>query len=82
MSKKKEEIQDTGIIAEFTTNKNGVRVKKCRASCATHTPYDQEGPRRKCTFDDCGKIVRKDDLCGHWTISDMMDGIKVNGHGV
>lgn len=77
---KKEE--NTGIIAEFTYNKNGVRIKKCCASCATHEPYDQQGPRRICTYNRCNKVVQKDDLCKHWSINMDIDRIRVNGQGL
>ena len=63
------------IVPEFTKNKNGVTIKKCCASCATHEPYDSEGPRRLCTISQ--KVVQKDDLCGCWRISNAIDGIQL-----
>ena len=70
---------ETGIIAEYTYNTNGVRIKKCCASCQTHTSYSETSAKRICTLDDCKKIVRKDDLCRYWVLSDMMAKIKLNG---
>lgn len=67
-----------GVVTEFTTNENGVTIKKCCASCATHEPYDSEGPRRKCTKHD--KIVDKSDCCGDWSMSDAINGIKIKRH--
>lgn len=69
------------FVEEFTKNQNGVRIKKCCASCATHEPYDAQGPRRLCTFGRSNKVVDKDDLCGCWRISPAIDIIKVNGRG-
>lgn len=67
-----------GVVTEFTKNENGVTIKKCCASCATHEPYDSEGPRRKCTKHD--KIVDKSDCCGDWCMSDAINGIKIKRH--
>ena len=72
--------KNTGVIAEFTTNKNGLTIKKCCASCANHDPYDSQGPRRLCKLG--GKIVQKDDLCSCWRISVEIDRIRVIGHGL
>lgn len=72
------------IIPEFSTNKNGVRIKKCCASCLHHQPFDPEGPRRQCMLGEGKKkkrIVYKFNLCRFWTISEMIDNIKVNGRG-
>lgn len=70
--------ENTGIIEEFEKNKNGVNVKKCCASCQTHSPYDSEGPRRMCTYNKRHKIVKKWDLCSNWTMSEMMSKVKLN----
>lgn len=72
---------NTGIIPEFTRNRNGVRIKKCCASCYFQHPFDKDGPRRLCN---CGepRIIRKDDLCGHWWISEFINNIKTKGYGV
>ena len=74
-----------GVMEEFTMNLNGVKVKKCCASCAHHEPYDSDGPRRLCkkhTMTEDGKenpkVVDKSDLCGEWCISDTIDRIKLN----
>lgn len=72
-----EKEKDTGIIPEFTINSNGVRIKKCCASCETHAPYDSEGPKRLCTLTKRKKIVRKDDLCNSWTLSNAINKIKI-----
>lgn len=73
------------MFLEFTTNSNGVKIKKCCASCAYHEPYDSDGPKRLCkkhTMKEDGKekqkVVDKSDLCGDWSISDMINGIKLN----
>ena len=66
--------ENIDVIPEFTTNKNGVRIKKCCASCALHETYDHEGPRRKCNLK--GKVVDKSDCCGEWAISDFINNIK------
>jgi hypothetical protein len=71
---------NTGVIPEFTFNRNGVRIKKCCASCATHEPYDSNGPQRLCTLGK--KVVLKDDLCGCWRISTAIDRIRTIGHGL
>ena len=72
---------NNGIITEYVLNKNGVRIKKCCASCKYHEPLDSDGPRRICVYLKRNKAVKKDDVCGDWSISDMIDGIKVRGHG-
>lgn len=72
---------NNGIITEYVLNKNGVRIKKCCASCKYHEPLDSDGPRRICVYLKRSKVVRKDDACGDWSISDIIDGIKVRGHG-
>ena len=64
------------VIPEFTTNKNGVKIKKCCVSCALHDLYDFEGPRRKCKPK--GKIVDKSDCCSKWVISDFINNIKLS----
>ena len=69
---------NTGIISEFVKNKYGVTIQKCCASGPTHAPYDSEGPRRLCTFDNQNKIVDKSDLCSCWKMSDMMAKVKLN----
>ncbi len=73
------EKENTGVIDVFTTNKNGVRIKQCCASCQTHAPYDSEGPRRLCTIAKRKKIVKKNDLCSAWTMIEMMSKVKING---
>ncbi len=72
-----EKEKDTGIIPEFTVNSNGVRIKKCCASCETHAPYDSQGPKRLCIQTKRNKIVRKDDLCKNWTLSKAINKIKI-----
>jgi len=74
-----------GVLEEFTTNSNGVKIKKCCASCAHHDPYNSDGPKRLCkkhTMIENGKekskVVDKSDLCNDWSISDMIDKIKLN----
>jgi hypothetical protein len=74
-----------GVLEEFTLNSNGVKIKKCCASCANHEPHSSDGPKRLCkkhtTIEDGKekpKVVDKSDLCGDWSISDMIDGIKLN----
>lgn len=71
--------KEAGVIPEFTVNSNGVTIKKCCASCAHKTLHDTEGPKRKCTYGDCGKIVDKSDLCKNWLISDAIDKIILRG---
>lgn len=74
-----------GVLEEFTMNSNGVRIKKCCASCAHHEPYDSDGPRRLCkkhtmiqNGKDNPKVVDKSDLCGDWSISETINKIKLN----
>lgn len=69
---------NTGIFQEFTTNVNGVRIKKCCSSCRHSNPFDN-GPRRVCGLSK--KKVDKSDLCSGWKISEMINKIKVNGIG-
>jgi len=71
------EKNENVIIEEFTRNTNGVKIKKCCASCSHKEPYDSEGPRRMCTLNKEKKIIRKDDLCLHWSISPDIDRIKI-----
>lgn len=59
---------------EFVVNSNGVRIKKCCASCenkvcTNHTDF------RKCTLN--GKKVTNDFLCRDWRISGFFDAIKI-----
>lgn len=68
--------ENIAVIPEFTTNKNGVRIKKCCASCALHDLYDNEWPRRKCKLS--GKVVDKSDCCSKWVISDFISNIKLS----
>jgi hypothetical protein len=82
---KKETIAVDGIVAEFTTNSNGVRIKKCCASCTHHNPFKSDGPKRLCTLHtttvdgkEVPKTVDKSDLCREWGISDMMNKIKLH----
>ena len=84
MSKQETTAVD-GVIEEFSTNSNGVRIKKCCASCAHHNPYECDGPKRLCkihTTTEDGKekpkVVDKSGLCCDWSISDMFNGIKLN----
>ena len=57
MTKKKEERTDT--VPEYTTNVNGVRIKKCCASCAFKQPLDYNGAHRLCTLGGGEKVVFK-----------------------
>ncbi len=73
-----------GVIEEFTLNSNGVKIKKCCASCAHREPHSSDGPQRLCTKHtmqvdgkEKPKVVDKSDLCGDWSISDMINGIKL-----
>ena len=83
--RKQETMAVGGVLEEFTMNSNGVRIKKCCASCAHHEPYDSDGPRRLCkkhTMIQDGKespkVVDKSDLCDDWSISETIDKIKLN----
>lgn len=67
-----------GVVTEFTKNVNGVSIKKCCASCATHDPYDSEGPRRKCKKHN--KVVDKSDCCNDWCMSDAINRLKIKRH--
>ena len=74
-----------GVFVEFTLNSNGVKIKKCCASCAHHELYDSDGPKRLCkkhTMIEAGKekqkVVDKSDLCDDWSISNMINGIKLH----
>jgi hypothetical protein len=71
------ENNNTGVIPEFTRNSNGVRIKKCCASCRYKEPYNFEGSRRKCMYGNMGMIVDKSDLCGRWHISETTDKIQL-----
>ena len=80
---KQDTIAVNGVFVEFTTNSNGVKIKKCCASCAHHNPYDNDGPKRLCkkrTMTEGGKpkVMDKSDLCNDWSISDFIDKIKLN----
>ena len=84
MSKQKTKAAG-GVVEEFTLNSNGVRIKKCCASCAHHDPYNSDGPKRLCkkhTMVENGKekpkVVDKSDLCNDWSVSDMIDKVKLN----
>ncbi len=84
MSKQDTIIVD-GIVVEFTTNSNGVKVKKCCASCTHHNPFKSDGPKRLCTLHtmtvdgkEVPKTVDKSDVCRDWSISDMADKIKLH----
>ena len=68
--------ENIDVIPEFMTNRNGVNIKKCCASCALHDLYDYEGPRRMCKLK--GKIVDKSDCCSKWVISDFINNIRIN----
>ena len=71
-------MSESGVIDVFVLNQNGVKIKKCCASCAHHEAYDDDGPRRRCIFDPLqNKIVNKIDLCKHWAISDNINRIKI-----
>ena len=83
--RKQEAIAVNGVFVEFTLNSNGVKIKKCCASCAHHELYDSDGPKRLCKkhtmIDDDNekpKVVDKSDLCGDWSISDQINRIKLN----
>ena len=72
--------ENNGLIEEFTVNSYGVTVKKCCASCKYHEAYDSNGPRRLCVYYKiAGKttIVDKSYLCGHWSISQDIDRIRI-----
>ena len=73
-----------GVLEEYTVNSNDVIIKKCCASCAHHEPHSSDGPKRLCkkrTMLEDGKkkpkVVDKSDLCKDWSISDMIDRIKL-----
>ena len=78
MSKKKNKNEqlENGIIYEFVTNKNGVSIKKCCASCERHELHDASGPKRNCTLK--GKIVDKSDCCMNWIISEQTNKIRLS----
>jgi len=82
MTKKKEKDLAVDVVSEYTTNRNGVKIKKCCASCQHHQPVDQNGPHRLCTFNGAKKIVFKFELCRSWGISDAINDIRTIGHGV
>ena len=82
---KQETMAVNGVFVEFTLNSNGVKIKKCCASCAHHELYDSDGPKRLCKKhtmldddNDKPKVVDKSDLCGDWSISNMINGIKLH----
>ena len=82
---KQDTIAVNGVFVEFTTNSNGVKIKKCCASCAHHNPYDNDGPKRLCkkhTTTEGGnekpKVMDKSDLRNDWGISEFIDKIKLN----
>ena len=84
MSKQKTKAAG-GVLEEFATNSNGVKIKKCCASCAHHDPYNSDGPKRLCkkhTTTEGGnekpKVMDKSDLCNDWGISEFIDKIKLN----
>lgn len=60
---KKKEYQGADVVPEYTTNVNGVRIKKCCASCAFKQPLDANGAHRLCTLGGGKKVVFKDELC-------------------
>ena len=45
---KQETMAVGGVFEEFTLNSNGVKIKKCCASCAHHQPHSSDGPQRLC----------------------------------
>lgn len=57
---------------EQAINKNGVKIKKCCASCE-HKDFDKGG-NRLCMRGN-GHVL-KDEVCPLWHISEKMDGIK------
>ena len=59
---------------EFAVNSEGVRVKKCCASCQYKVCTNND-TNRKCTLS--GKRVTKDFLCRSWRISDFMDNVRI-----
>lgn len=73
--KKEQEVVEDNIITEYVTNKNGVKIKKCCASCRFKMPHDSEGPRRECTKHE--KLVNKKDCCSEWEINEQIDIIKL-----
>ena len=80
MTKKKEERTDT--VPEYTTNVNGVRIKKCCASCAFKQPLDYNGAHRLCTLGGGEKVVFKDEVCKHWEMNAEIDRIRTKVFGV
>lgn len=79
---KKKEYQGADVVPEYTTNVNGVRIKKCCASCAFKQPLDANGGHRLCTLGGGKKVVFKDELCKQWHISTEIDRIRTKGFGV
>lgn len=82
---KQETMAVGGVIEEFTKNSNGVKIKKCCASCAHHQPHSSDDTKRLCMKHtmlvdgkEKPKVVDKSDLCDDWKISDMINGIKLN----
>lgn len=62
----------------YTFNKNGVRIKKCCASCKSKEIGKKEDERI------CMKgegQVTKDYVCEDWSISETIDNIKMEGFG-
>ena len=80
MTKKKEERTDT--VPEYTTNVNGVRIKKYCASCAFKQPLDYNGAHRLCTLGGGKKVVFKDEVCKQWRMNAEIDRIRTKGFGV
>ena len=72
-----EKVNERNPKAEFTENKNGVRIKKCCASCKHHKAYNPESNKRLCYVRSEPKMVFKDEVCGYWSISDEIDRIKL-----
>jgi hypothetical protein len=68
---------DTGVMPEFTRNKNGVRIKKCCASCRFKDYKGFSDRKRLCKREDEVKVVDKSDCCQNWAISDEINVIKV-----
>ena len=54
---------------QWTRNEQGIRVKKCCASCA-HKDLTRALSKRYCSI--CGKNVEPIDVCESWEMSDQM----------
>lgn len=59
---------------QFVVNAEGVRIKKCCASCK-FKKCTNDNDHRKCTLN--GKKVTNDFLCLDWKIGDFFEHLKV-----